>query len=324
MNFAHKLALVQAEVHRARGEVLPAMKAYEQASQGATENGYLNEAGLAHALAAEFYHDLGLHQAALYNLEQAAQAWRSWGAHALVESLNQRFADLLKISGVSWQSASDAGKVQTTITQPITPIQLDLDSITSASQLLSAETDLEQLLVKMMNLVMHNSGAEKAVLLLRQETGWLVQARSYSEALECDVLLNMPFDPADSDEEGRVIPVPVFDYCRRTKEVLVVEDAQLDPRFAQDRMIREHGILSFACIPALSQGQIKAMVYLENRQMAGVFTLENAEILKHLSAQFAVSVENALLYDSLNRKVRELEVSEAELARHRDHLGSLR
>jgi hypothetical protein len=64
MNFAHKLLLVQAEVHRARGEVLQAMQTYEQASQGARENGYLSEAGLAHALAAEFFQDLGLHQAA--------------------------------------------------------------------------------------------------------------------------------------------------------------------------------------------------------------------------------------------------------------------
>jgi predicted ATPase len=73
MNFAHKLALVQAEVHRARGEIVRAMQAYEKASQGAKENGYLNEAGLAHALAAEFFQDLGLRQAALHNAEQAAQ-----------------------------------------------------------------------------------------------------------------------------------------------------------------------------------------------------------------------------------------------------------
>ena len=101
MNFAHKLSLVQAEVHRSRGEVVPAMQAYEQANQGARENGYLSEAGLAYALAAEFFQDLGLHQAALHNAEQAAQAWRSWGADALVESLGHRFADLLEPSDLS-------------------------------------------------------------------------------------------------------------------------------------------------------------------------------------------------------------------------------
>ena len=301
MNFAHKLSLVQAEVHRARGEVLPAMKAYEQASQGARENDYLNEAGLAHALAAEFYQDLGLQEAALHNLEQAALAWRSWGAHALVESLSQRLPELLESSGLSWQSSSDADKAQTIISQPITPIQMDLDNITSASQLLSAETDLEQLLIRMMTLVMANSGAAKSLLLLNQENNWILQARSDVAAEKNDILLNRPFDPADSDDEGFLLPERIFSYCRRSKEVLIVGDAQLDHRFAEDKMVQKHNIRSLACIPSLYRGEHKAMLYLENRLVPNVFTLERVEILKHLSSQFAVSVENALLYDKLTQ-----------------------
>ena len=130
------------------------------------------------------------------------------------------------------------------------------------------------------------------------------------QPLEHEILLNRPYDPADSDNEGLMVPERVFDYCRRSKEVLVVGDAQLDQRFAADRMIQKYGIQSIACIPALNQGKLKAMLYLENRQMPDVFTLERVEILQHLSAQFGVSVENALLYDRLSRKVRELQQSE--------------
>ncbi len=299
MNFAHKRLLVQAEVHRTRGEILSAMKAYEQAGQGAIENGYLSEAGLAHALAARFYQDLGLQQAALHNVEQAAQAWRTWGADALVESLGRRFKDLLETSGVSWRSTSDAGKVHKTITQAVTPIQLDMGSVISASQMLSAETDLEQLLIRMITLAMINSGAEIAVLLLKQENDWFVQARGDSANEKYDVLLNRPFDPVD--RESDFIPKPVFNYCQSSKEVLVVGDAQLDKRFADDWLIQQRNIKSVACIPVLNLGELRAMLYLENRQMADVFTLERVEILKHLSTQFGVSMENALLYDSLSR-----------------------
>jgi len=283
------------------------MQAYEQASQGARENDYLNEAGLAHALAVEFYQDLGLQQAALHNVEQAAQAWRSWGAHALVESLSNRFADLLETSGLSWQSSSDAGKVHTTITKPITPIQLDMESIISASQMLSSETDLKQLLTKMITLVMANSGAETAVLLLKQDNDWFVQARGDSASEKYDVLLNQPFDPAD--RESGLIPEPVFNYCQRSREVLVVGDAQLDHRFAEDRMNQKHNIQSMACIPALHQGELKAILYLENRQIADVFTMDRVEILKHLSAQFAVSLENALLYENLSQSEERYELA---------------
>ena len=83
--------------------------------------------------------------------------------------------------------------------------------------------------------------------------------------------------------------------------MLIVGDAQVDHRFAEDRIIQKHNTQSLACLPSLSQGDLKAILYLENRQTADVFTLENLSILKHLSAQFAVSVENALLYDNLNR-----------------------
>jgi PAS domain S-box-containing protein len=53
------------------------------------------------------------------------------------------------------------------------------------------------------------------------------------------------------------------------------------------------------------------MIYLENRQLEDVFNQERIEVLKHLSSQFGISMENALLYDSLNRKVQECQESES-------------
>jgi len=173
----------------------------------------------------------------------------------------------------------------------------------------------------MMNLVMANSGAEKAVLLSKQENDWFVQARKEITTDEHTALFQQPFDPTDRETE--LIPESVFNYCQRTKDVLVLRDAQLDHRFAEDRMVKKQKIQSIACLPSLSQGQLRAMLYLENSQTADVFTLENLEILKHLAAQFAVSVENAFLYDSLNKNVLELQESEAELAGHRDRLETL-
>jgi PAS domain S-box-containing protein len=183
-----------------------------------------------------------------------------------------------------------------------------MDSIISASQMLSAQIDLEQLLSKMIALVMANSGAEKAVLLLRQENDWFVQARGDSSSEKYDILLNQPLDL--TDRETDFIPESIFNYCRRSKEVLVVGNAKLDQRFGQDRTIQKHHVLSLACIPILSQGKLKAMLYLENCQLAYVFTPERQQVIIHLSAQFGISVENAMLYDRLNSKKRELEVSE--------------
>ena len=308
MNFAHKHSLVQAEVHRARGEVLQAMQAYEQASQGARENGYLSEAGLAHALAAEFFQDLGLHQAALHNAEQAVQAWRSWGAHALVESLGRRLPDLLEPSDSSREISSEADSVHNAITRSTAPIQLDLEAVTSATELLSAETDPEQLCIQMMNLVMSNSGAETVVLLLKQGDEWFVQARGAIANDEHQVLMNQPFDPADG--ENNLVPESVFNYCVRTEEVLVVSDARLDDRFTTDRVIQRQQVQSLACVTASRQAEVRAMLYVENRQVAGAFTQEHASVLRHLATQFVISLQNALLYEDLNRSIQRLKDSD--------------
>jgi PAS domain S-box-containing protein len=245
-------------------------------------------------------------------MREARSLYHQWGAGAKVSHLENRYPQWFKTQTTPRgqpDSPDGAEKVHTTITQPITSIQMDLDSIISASQTLSAETDLGLLLAKMMDLVMANSGAEKAVLLLRLENDWFVQARSDVKTEKHEIMLNQPYDPADSDNEGVMVPARVFDYCRRSKDVLVVGDAQLDQRFAEDRMIQKHGVKSIACIPALNQGELKAMLYLENRQMPDVFSLERMEILQHLSSQFGVSVENALLFDSLRQSEERYELA---------------
>ena len=104
----------------------------------------------------------------------------------------------------------------------------------------------------------------------------------------------------------------VFNYCRRSKAALVVGDTRLDPVWADDRTIQKRGVKSLACIPVLGKGEMRAMLHLENSQTSDVFTPGRVEMLNHLAAQFGVSVENAMLYNRLNRKVRELEDAETE------------
>jgi len=304
MNSQHQYDLVMAEKSRIKKENWKAAQLYEAAIKGAKENKFVHDRALANELFGRFWLEKGYEGIAEMYMREALVLYHQWGAGAKVSQLENSYPQWFKTEAIlagELDSSDSAARARTTISHPIAPIQLDLDSITNASQMLSAETDLEQLLIRMMALVMANSGAEKGVLLLKQENNWFLQARSDVAAEKNDVLLNKPFDPADSDDEGVLVPERVFSYCRRSKEVLVVGDAQLDHRFAEDRMIQKHNIKSMACIPTLYRGELKAMLYLENRLVPEVFTLERVEILKHLSSQFGVSVENALLYDSLTQ-----------------------
>ncbi|UCC54193.1 MAG: PAS domain S-box protein, partial [Anaerolineaceae bacterium] len=287
---------------------------YEQAIRGAQENQFVHDQALANELFAQFWLEQGNDRIAEMYMREARTLYHQWGARAKVDHLDQRFPHWFQAKP-TFEGDDDpprsADSKTTTITQPKTSIQSDLESITSASQLLSAETDLELLITKMMSLVMANSGADKGILLLRQENGWFVQARSDIKSDQHDILLNQPFDASDRNFETDFVPEAVFHYCHRSKEVLVVENAQLDPRFTNDKMIQSQSVKSITCIPILAQGRLRAVLYLENRQMTDVFTTERVGILRHLSAQFGSSMENALLYNNLTEKIGELEVSEA-------------
>ncbi len=187
-----------------------------------------------------------------------------------------------------------------------------MDSFIKASQILSSETDLNQLLIKMMELLKSNSGADKIVLLLKEKEYWSVQALDSILIKNNSSLVKHIFDLENI--KGDLIPETIFNYFLRSKEELVIENARFDERFAKDNLIQTNKIKSIACIPIMSQGELRAMVYLENRKLENVFNLERMEFLKHLSSQFCVFVENALLFDSLNRRIRELQKSEEQLS----------
>jgi serine phosphatase RsbU (regulator of sigma subunit) len=66
------------------------------------------------------------------------------------------------------------------------------------------------------------------------------------------------------------------------------------------------------CTPIINQGQFLGIIYLENNLTARAFTPDRLEVLKILSSQAAISIENARLYQTLEDKVEERTAQLAE------------
>jgi len=313
MNYQHQYDLVMAEKARVTDEKWKAVKHYEAAITGAKENLFIHDEALACELFGKFWLEQGNVTIAKTYIRQAQLLYHRWGAGAKVHHLEKCYPQCFRSEPIPDRKPDipvDAGKIQTTTNGSITPIQLDIESIVSASQLLSSETDFEQLLSKLMKLVMASSGADKAILMLKLENEWSIQAQGDVKHEKSKILLNKPFNPESIEDSNFPVPASVFEYCQRMQENLVVGDVQSDQRFSHDRVLQEHHIRSLACIKIVSQGEIRGRLYLENSQMADVFTLERIEILNHLASQFAISTENALLYERLNQKINALQESE--------------
>ncbi|MBN1835536.1 MAG: GAF domain-containing sensor histidine kinase, partial [Spirochaetales bacterium] len=71
-----------------------------------------------------------------------------------------------------------------------------------------------------------------------------------------------------------------------------------------DPYIRRHRVKSILCLPLLHQGRVRGYLYLENRLSPGVFDGARVETLQLLCAQFAATLQNAVLYQAVEERLR--------------------
>lgn len=286
MNFKHKHDLIEAERARIVGGTLKAMGSFGQAIKGAKENGYVHEEALAHEREAEFYIALGRDDFAGLCLRKAGDGYRLWGATRKVEDLEKRYRHLLVKDRVT---------------------SLDTAAIIKASHMLSQEIRLEQLLDKMMHLVIENAGAEKGILIEHKNNKLVVQAKGAIELSQVKTMQDTPI--AESGE----VPVSVVNYVARTLAPVVLSNAFYDSVYAADKYIAEHQVRSLLCLPIIHQAKLSGLLYLENNLATNVFTPDRLELLQALVSQAAISMENARLYADLEKNISELKEAEEAL-----------
>ncbi len=184
---------------------------------------------------------------------------------------------------------SEAGSLHT----PTTPIQLDLTSITKASQALSEEIVLGKLLTKVMHIVIENAGAERGVLLLPKGNEWFVEAEGYAGGGAVAVEQAVPV------KGNEQVPDSLVHYVARTREQVILSDPSEEGLSSRDTYILTRRPKSALAFPLVYQGELTGILYLENNLTAGAFTEERLGVLNLLSGQIAISIENSLLYRKL-------------------------
>ena len=113
--FADKHALVSAEIARIEKRDADALRLYEQAIHLARENGFVQNEGLAHELAAQYCLAQGLETAGYAHLRNARNCYDRWGAHGKVKQLDERYPRLreertLCLFGHDWPTGRAVGR----------------------------------------------------------------------------------------------------------------------------------------------------------------------------------------------------------------------
>jgi diguanylate cyclase (GGDEF)-like protein len=213
-------------------------------------------------------------------LQDAYQSYLDWGATVKVRALERQFPFLRDCRPVV--SAPDASRSTSLATEAV-----DLMAVVKASQALSSETNLDNLRHRVIEILGALTGATAVDLLTRGDSGadWAL--------------------PLGAEASAERIPLAILRYAERTREPLLIDDATSDARFARDPYLSGLEVCSVLAVTIMSQGEPRAMLLLQNTLWRGTFTRDRLDAVMLIAGQLAVSMENALLYASLEHKVAE-------------------
>ncbi|MFM9268138.1 AAA family ATPase [Tychonema sp. BBK16] len=300
-NYQHKYDLVEAEKARVLGQNEKAAMYYDRAVKGASEHEYTHEAALANELAAEFYLACDRKKVSQIYLIDAYYGYIHWGATAKVKHLESQYPMYLPPA-----SAAKPGAESTMISTHTNSISshsglLDLTTVLKASQALASEIVLDRLLEKLMKIAIENAGAQKGFLLMPVSGKLVIQAAASVESSDITV------EQCPTVAPGSVLPITVINYVERTHSDVVLSEATKEGLFTQDSYIKRQKVRSALCLPILNQSKLVGILYLENNLTSEAFSPTRLEVLKILSSQAAISLENALLVADLSVAKEELE-----------------
>jgi PAS domain S-box-containing protein len=284
--FGGKYALVSAEIGRLEGRDADAMRLYEEAIRSARENGFVQDEGLAHELAARFYAARGAESMAHASLRNARHCYLRWGASGKVRQLEQLHPHL--------RDAPVPASLTTTIGAPVE--RLDVGTVLKAAQAVSGEIELSKLIKTLLRIAVEHAGAGRGLLILFQGDEPQIAAEATTDRGQVEVTLRQTaVSPAD-------LPASVLNYLIRTRESVILDDALVKNPFSADEYICQKQARSVLCLPLAKQAKLIGVLYLENNLASHVFTPARISVLELLASQAAISLQNARLYNDLQER----------------------
>jgi len=196
-----------------------------------------------------------------------------WSAEILIESANYYFYSALTIAAAH-----------------------EIGTVMKASQAVSGEIVLEQLVQTLMAIAVEHAGAERGLLILPHGEEHRIAAEAKTGRDQVEVQLQQA-SVTSSD-----LPDSLLRYVIRTQDSVILDDASVQNLFSEDEYVRQQRPRSILCLPLVKQAKLMGVLYLENNLAPGVFTTKRLAMLELLASQAAISLDHARLYADLRQE----------------------
>lgn len=346
-NYAMWSLLLEALVYEAMHDFNSAIQAFEASVDHCQIHGWPLEEALALELQGEFLIRRGAKRAACFVMQEAIAAWAAISATGKVAQLSKKHEWLLKTAttcrstdagcqtidsilgnGTDGQEHFDGQEHlllspnleqddrkqpwidQNGVTLDISNVGLDiidLSSILESSQFMSSELKIDNLLTKMIEIVLEScNGSDTAVISTEfDDNGFGVAAAGDSEGGQKAFVDGLPF--AEVEDK---IAQQISHYVIRTREEVLVHNVLKDERFSNvsEAYLARYPLgRSVIALPVLQADNLIGVLHIEGKPNS--FTQRNLVVLHLLCNQISISLYNASLF----REVRKVSATNASM-----------
>jgi predicted ATPase/anti-anti-sigma regulatory factor/tRNA A-37 threonylcarbamoyl transferase component Bud32 len=304
-----KERLLSAEIARIQGDFLKADECYVAALEAAQQQSYLHIVALSNELLAKFYATRKHQRLLTVYINDAYVAYLKWGANAKAQRVLEAYSEQIVIQDADDIYVSDhQGTHSTSKSDQVQAGELlDMGTVLKASQVIASEIDLPQLIQKLMAIMLEHAGAQRGVLLLQGEQ-------------ELEVTAVYQIDPAQLRQNlgplklhSSELPISLITQVLERNAPLVIQDALKEEPYKNELYIKQQKSKSILVMPLLHQQRLTGILYLENKLTSYVFTVHKLELLRLLSSQAVIALENALLFAKAQQISEELRLANEQL-----------
>jgi putative nucleotidyltransferase with HDIG domain len=181
------------------------------------------------------------------------------------------------------------------VNDQLTDRRSQLSALMGVGNMINSSLGRERVLEEVMDSLITLTHAERGFLMLPRRDGELIPV--IARGIAHINLVEKEF------AVSRTIVRRVVDSC----EPVLTTDAQEDPRFVDQVSIAAHQLRSIICAPLKIKDQLIGVIYVDNRARTGIFHGSDLELVSAFANQAAVAIDNADLFERLQKSNRDLE-----------------
>jgi len=175
--------------------------------------------------------------------------------------------------------------------------QRQVGALVGVGSAINSSLGLERVLEKVMDTLIALMNAERGFLMLREPAGQL------------KVRIARGIDNVNLDEDAFAISKTVVRRVVESGETVLTTNAQEDPRFGEQYSVAMYHLLSILCAPLKIKDNLIGVIYVDNRAHTGIFSADDLGMISAFANQAAVAIDNARLFDDLQKSNAELEIA---------------